>query len=272
MEAWGRSAHAGVEPEKGRNATNGLASLLVELDRLNGLRPGVTVNAGTVTGGTVANVVPGSRYGAPGPACVDRHRHGRVVGRLSLHGGRPIPAADIRFRFTDDEYSVMPAPGAYTCRPSWKPRPRPSPRRSASTSTVRLIGGAPDASWVAAAARRSSTARPIGGPDHSPDEYIELDSIVPHGVAGGAAVGGVELSNICLRMNMHVTYVDQTRPDPSIYGTLRCMSGTLIREHEDADNKHHRCKAFSLSKLIERYRVRKSPLAAPGNRWLGLSL
>src|SRR6185312_1558055 len=56
----GRSAHAGVEPEKGRNALLELAHKIVALQALNGAVPGVTVNVGVASGGTAANVVPES--------------------------------------------------------------------------------------------------------------------------------------------------------------------------------------------------------------------
>lgn len=53
----GKSAHAGVEPEKGANAILALAQYTQALQALNGLRPGLTVNVGVVRGGTRPNVV-----------------------------------------------------------------------------------------------------------------------------------------------------------------------------------------------------------------------
>ena len=53
----GRAAHAGVEPEKGRNAIVEAAHKTVALTALNGRWPGVTVNVGVVRGGTRPNVV-----------------------------------------------------------------------------------------------------------------------------------------------------------------------------------------------------------------------
>ena len=53
----GRAAHAGVEPEKGRNAVLEAAHAIVALHGLNGRWPGVTVNVGVVHGGTRTNVV-----------------------------------------------------------------------------------------------------------------------------------------------------------------------------------------------------------------------
>ena len=50
----GRAAHAGVEPEKGRNALLAMAHLIVALQGLNGQIPDVTVNAGVAQGGVLA--------------------------------------------------------------------------------------------------------------------------------------------------------------------------------------------------------------------------
>ncbi len=53
----GKSAHAGVEPEKGANAILALARYTESLHALNGWRPGVTLNVGVVRGGTRPNVI-----------------------------------------------------------------------------------------------------------------------------------------------------------------------------------------------------------------------
>lgn len=54
----GRSAHAGIEPEKGVNAVHELALQIGRLMKLQNLRRGVTVQATVVRGGTTSNVVP----------------------------------------------------------------------------------------------------------------------------------------------------------------------------------------------------------------------
>src|SRR5438270_8039653 len=58
LTARGRSAHAGVEPEKGRNTAVEVAHQALQFQSLNGWREGVTVNPGVITGGTLPNVVP----------------------------------------------------------------------------------------------------------------------------------------------------------------------------------------------------------------------
>lgn len=57
LEIRGVSAHAGVEPQRGRSAILEIAHRIVALHALNGSIPGVTVNVGVVQGGERPNVV-----------------------------------------------------------------------------------------------------------------------------------------------------------------------------------------------------------------------
>ena len=57
LEARGRAAHAGLEPEKGASAILELARQTDRLHSLNGGLGGISVNVGVFHGGTVSNVV-----------------------------------------------------------------------------------------------------------------------------------------------------------------------------------------------------------------------
>lgn len=58
----GVSAHAGVDPHRGRNAILELAHQVVELQALNGTIPGMTLNVGIIHGGERTNIVPDYAY------------------------------------------------------------------------------------------------------------------------------------------------------------------------------------------------------------------
>ncbi len=58
METFGRSVHAGNEPENGRNAIVELARKAVDIDALTDWNTGTTINVGTIEGGTVHNSAP----------------------------------------------------------------------------------------------------------------------------------------------------------------------------------------------------------------------
>lgn len=57
IEARGRAAHAGLEPEKGASAILELARQTERLHALNGKGDGISVNVGVFHGGTLANVI-----------------------------------------------------------------------------------------------------------------------------------------------------------------------------------------------------------------------
>ncbi len=84
----GRASHAGLAPEEGINAIHELAQQLARIEKWNDLRRGVTINAGTVEGGTRTNVIPeGAR------AVLDlRALHASDMRRLErrLHSLRPV--------------------------------------------------------------------------------------------------------------------------------------------------------------------------------------
>jgi glutamate carboxypeptidase len=54
----GRAAHAGRNPQEGRNAIRAASDLVAALDALNGRREGFTLNVGYVHGGGATNIVP----------------------------------------------------------------------------------------------------------------------------------------------------------------------------------------------------------------------
>lgn len=62
VEVHGVSAHAGVEPQKGRSAILELAYQVQQIQALNGTIPGVSLNVGIIRGGERTNIVPDYAY------------------------------------------------------------------------------------------------------------------------------------------------------------------------------------------------------------------
>jgi glutamate carboxypeptidase len=54
----GKSAHAGIDPEKGVNAVHELALQIERLRKLQNLARGISVQSTVISGGTISNVVP----------------------------------------------------------------------------------------------------------------------------------------------------------------------------------------------------------------------
>jgi glutamate carboxypeptidase len=173
----GRAAHAGVEPERGRSAALQAAHTIVALHDLNGKWPGVTVNVGVVQGGTRPNVVA--------ERCelqVDLRAPTRASFEEAVQALRMVATLQI---VPDIEVEVTPMSGF--------------PPMEKTDATARLVeqakriagelgfevndaatGGASDANPVAGSGIPTLDGLgPIGGADHSPGEWLDLESVVP---------------------------------------------------------------------------------------------
>jgi glutamate carboxypeptidase len=176
----GRASHAGVEPEKGRSAILEAARLVADLHRLNGRWPGVTVNVGAIRGGTRPNVVAAECTLEVDVRAVTRDALIAVEAAIAdllvasavpdvtialVEDGRhwPMEKLERSGRLVDHAVGLAGGLGFQL--------------RDAAT------GGASDANTTAGIGIPTLDGLgPVGGYDHSPEEYLEVSSIVPRTV------------------------------------------------------------------------------------------
>jgi glutamate carboxypeptidase len=173
----GRAAHAGVEPEKGRNAVLAGAELVRGIHALNGRWPDVTTNVGVFNAGIRPNVVPDLaelqvdlramtaasleaalaevRRLAASPAVPDV-----TVDVEVMHGWAPMEKLERSGRLAEHVIAL-------------------AGRLGFSTRDV-ATGGASDANTTSGMGVPSIDGLgPVGGLDHSPEEYVDVNTIVP---------------------------------------------------------------------------------------------
>jgi glutamate carboxypeptidase len=177
LETFGKAAHAGVEPEKGANAVLALAHHIIALQALNGLRDGATVNVGVIAGGTVPNAVP------------DRARAVIDTRAIRPEDIEPLVAA-LR---AEAERVVVPGVRAELSggwgAPPMARTPEIATLAALADSCAQEIGFSVHAASTGGVSYANDLADlglpvldglgPIGGLDHSPNEYILQSSIVP---------------------------------------------------------------------------------------------
>jgi len=173
----GRAAHAGVEPEKGRSAILEAARIVRELHELNGRWPGVTVNVGRILGGSRPNVVA--------EMCaleVDV----RATAREALE------TAEAAIREIAEAVEMPDVTVDFEAMARWWPMEkleRSGRLVEHAQGVARSLGfevadastgGASDANTTAGLGVASLDGLgPIGGNDHAPAEYLDVESIVP---------------------------------------------------------------------------------------------
>jgi glutamate carboxypeptidase len=173
----GKAAHAGVEPEKGAHAILELAHQIIALHQLNGLAPGVTVNADVIGGGTVYNVIPAEAWVEVDVRAIDSIGAAalqRALADLPKQTTIPGTRVEISGRFKYPPMAKTPTTALLV------EYARETARELGFDVNDAATGGASDANVIAGlGVPVLDGLGPVGGLDHSPDEYIEADSIVP---------------------------------------------------------------------------------------------
>jgi glutamate carboxypeptidase len=179
LEAFGQAAHAGVEPEKGRSATLALVKQLAELDQFNSWRDGVTVNIGVIEGGTLPNVVANyakARLDLRAWTDEEMEQLAQIIERQ--FAASPLPGVSLKM--TVEDGSVTPAMPYTPAVAQLELLAREAAQSLDFDLRGARTGGSSDAAFAAAEGIPVLDGLgPIGGLDHSPNEYIELSSIVP---------------------------------------------------------------------------------------------
>ena len=173
----GRAAHAGVEPEKGRNAVLEAAHQTIAIQALNGQWPGVTANVGVLQGGIRPNVVAEEAV-----LEVDL----RATSRENLEAAEAAVRTIAATRTVPDTSVTVEETGRHWPMEKLERSGRLVDHAVAIAGRLDFpltdcaTGGASDANTTSGLGVPTLDGLgPIGGNDHSPDEYLEVDSIVP---------------------------------------------------------------------------------------------
>jgi glutamate carboxypeptidase len=175
LEARGREAHAGNEPERGVNAIVELARRILELEAWGDAARGITVNVGEVHGGVATNVVAGRAWagvdtrfdGMEDGVALDRRLRALAASTpgasLHLEGGLIFPpmCPSVRGRGLID----------LACRVA---------RELGLEVGAGRSGGGSDGSFLAARGALVLDGLGVDGAGaHAPDEHIRIDRIAP---------------------------------------------------------------------------------------------
>jgi len=175
VEVRGVAAHAGVEPQKGRNAIVELASQVQKMQALNGSVPGTTLSVGVIHGGERINVVPDYAYCDMDVRATD---------------GAGIQAIEAAMQKVTTQHVLE----GTTITLSGSMMSQPFERNSRNAHLVQLVkeagselglkiedvgsGGASDANNTAAVGTPTIDGLGAGGGlAHNPGEYVELDYV-----------------------------------------------------------------------------------------------
>ena len=171
----GLAAHAGVEPEKGASAIDALARKVVALQDLNGAKPDLSVNVGTIHGGSNPNVVPESavaeidvRMSSPQTAEWFDRRIREIAGRSDVPGTSARCELYAERPPMVENAAITPILNTYA---------RTAERLGLALTFV-ATGGGSDGNFTAALGKPTLDGLgPVGGGYHSERESVVIQSL-----------------------------------------------------------------------------------------------
>lgn len=179
IEVFGKSAHAGVEPEKGASATLALGNIIPRVFALNAMKPGMTVNPGAISGGSRPNVVADAASVELDVRAWSNRDLDELIDAVSRVASQTyVPGT--RVEITIDPDSGCPAMEYTDGTRRLEAAAIDIARDLGFELEGAATGGGSDVSFACHAGTPGLDGLgPIGGLDHSPDEYILVSSIVP---------------------------------------------------------------------------------------------
>jgi glutamate carboxypeptidase len=173
----GKAAHAGINPQDGRNAAVELVHQLLKLEPLPHWGPSTTVNVTTIQAGTRANIIPDSATAQVNVRVRDAAEFARIQQILERNA---------------KQIAVTGTTVAVSSEPAYPPLPD-NPATMALAERAQSIyarigrklatGGNGGASESALAAEVGVPALdglgPVGGGFHSDREYLDLSLVTP---------------------------------------------------------------------------------------------
>lgn len=174
----GKAAHSGANFAAGISAIGELAHKIIQIHALTDLTKGITLNVGLVSGGqsvnTTAPYAEGQidmRYVDPKDRATVMAEIERIVATPSVPGTRAVLTIKGEF---------VPVVQSEASRALFEGYQAAAKQAGLTTLQGEFSGGCADSGFTAAVGTPTICGvGPVGGLAHTPEEYLELDSIVP---------------------------------------------------------------------------------------------
>ncbi|WP_237214719.1 M20 family metallopeptidase [Falsiroseomonas oryziterrae] len=190
----GKAAHSGGNFEQGISAIGELAAKITAIHALTDLARGITLNVGLVSGGQSVNTVAPWAQGQIDLRYVEPADRDEVMGKIEAIVAKSfVPGTRATLSIRGEFLPLTQSPASARVFELYQA----AARDSGLAVEGRFSGGCADSGFTAAMGAPTICAvGPVGGKAHSPEEYLELDSMVPRAQALARAILRLEQGGI----------------------------------------------------------------------------
>ena len=186
MDIEGKAAHSGGNFEAGISAIGELAAKITAIHALTDLKRGITLNVGLVTGGQSVNTVAPHAQGQIDLRYVEPADRDEVMQKINaIIAKSHVPGTRARLIIKGEFLPLTQSPEAAKLFATY----RAAAAESGFDPSSEFSGGCADSGFTAAMGAPTLCAvGPVGGKAHTPEEYLELSSLVPRAQALARAI------------------------------------------------------------------------------------
>ena len=182
----GKASHSGGNFEAGISAIGELAHKITAIHALTDLKRGITLNVGLVSGGQSVNTVAPWAQGQIDLRYREPADRDEIMGRIhDIIARSYVPGTRSTLTIRGEFLPLTQTPAAARLFEMYVD----AATESGLTTTAEFSGGCADSGFAAAVGAPTICAvGPIGGKAHSPEEYLEVGSMVPRAQAMARAI------------------------------------------------------------------------------------
>ncbi len=187
FEITGKAAHSGANFEAGISAINELAHKTLALHALSDPPKGITLNVGVISGGqTVNTVAPWAKGEADLRFITPAQRNATLAKVEEIMAKSYVPGTSAKIEIIGEFVPLVETADGKALYDHYAAGLK---ELGISETTALFTGGCADSGFASAVGTPTICAvGPVGGRAHSPEEYMEIDTIVPRAQALALAV------------------------------------------------------------------------------------
>ena len=187
FDVYGKAAHSGGNFTSGISAIGEIAHKIVQIHALTDLERGITLNVGLVSGGQSVNTTAPYAEGQIDLRYVDPADRARIMAAIEKIVATPyVPGTSATLTIKGEFVPVVQSEASKALFENYQAAAR---QVGLTTLQGEFSGGCADSGFTAAVGTPTICGLgPVGGLAHTPEEYLELDSIVPRAQALALAI------------------------------------------------------------------------------------